>query len=170
MLDKTFAFLQWAETVEGVNNASSGGLFKEALEEVKGLRGLPEIVMLTGSARFKQAFEDEAYRLALAGCIVLGKHVFKPGASWPLDENAKNLIHAIQFRLVDLSNRVHVVNVDSYIGDDTYNVIRYAIKQERAITFLDEHVTLKSSGAKVTSHHFLQATRQRVEFEQATVG
>jgi hypothetical protein len=139
-----------------------------ALQEVKMLRGLPEIVLLAGSARFQQAFADAAYRLALDGCIVLGKHVFKPGESWPLGEREKAVIHAVQFRMCELASRVHVVNVDFYIGQDTYNLIKHAMKLELPITFQEQMVKFLG-GQVVTAHHFLQATRRTVSFETAAL-
>src|SRR5687768_16093987 len=116
MLDKTAAFLE-SEMKYAMKMPESDThrvLFEESMQEVKSLRSLPEIVMLVGSARFERAFQEEAYRLALSGVIVLGKHVFKAGSDWPLDDYGKALIHAVQFRMADLANRIHVVNVDSY--------------------------------------------------------
>lgn len=170
MLDKTLAFLQWVEGVSGAK-AGSSGLYDESLEEVRNLRGLPEVVLLAGSARFQKAFEETAYRMSLEGCIVLGKHVYKAGESWPLPEGAKNMIHAVQFRKADLASRVHIINVDGYIGQDTYNLIKYAIKHDKTITFYEDHVKLLDTHAqRVTANHFLQATRRTAEFEEATTG
>lgn len=163
MLDKTFAYLS---SVRGMQME----LHSEALEEVKLLRSMPEIVLLAGSSKFKQSFEECAYRLSLQGCIVLGKHVFKPGKEWPLPEQAKDLIHAVQFRMSDLATRVHVINVDGYIGQDTYNLIKYAIRNDTPVTFHEDRVRLLGTEGQVTAHHFMQATRRTVEFEEAAVG
>jgi hypothetical protein len=163
MLDKTWAYfeVQYGDRENPIRNA--------AVEEVKLLRSMPEIVMLAGSSRFKVAFEQVAENLALQGKIVLGKSVYKPGDEWPLDERAKDMIHAVQFRMCDLASRLHILNVDGYVGHDTYNLIRYALRVERTITFHEDRVRLLSKeGATVTPHHFLQATRRRVEFEEAT--
>jgi hypothetical protein len=169
MLDKTVAFIEWAEGVQGVNNAASAGLLEAAREEVRLIRSLPLIVVLIGSSRFERAFAEEAERMVLEGQIVLGKHVFKPGREWDRPEQVRDLIHALQFRYVDLADRVHIVNVDGYIGYDTYNVIKYALRADKAITFRERMVKLLDGG-QVTRHHFLQATRQSVEFESATLG
>lgn len=198
MLDKTAAFLEMLDGVHGVVRArpavpDSGrdgegpqffelgtrvdplsqtdiDLHTKAKEEVELLRSLPECVLLAGSSRFKQAFEDEAYRMALRGVIVLGKHVFKPGAEWPVTERERDMIHVVQFRMCDLASRVHVVNVDGYIGQDTYNLIRCAMRKELPITFLEDKVRLRSNGELVTAAHFLRATKQSVEFSQAALG
>jgi hypothetical protein len=168
MLDKTFALLQ-TMGVDPEHYHADKALYDEAVSEVKLLRSMPEIVMLAGSSRFKQAFEQVAENLALQGKIVLGKSVYKPGDEWPLDERAKSLIHAIQFRICDLASRLHVVNVDGYVGQDTYNLIRYAMRTDRTVTFHEDRVRLLAKeGATVTAHHFLQATQRRVEFEEAT--
>ena len=170
MLEKTLAFLQWVEGVSGAK-AGSSGLYDEAMEEVKSLRGLPEVVLLAGSARFQQAFEEEAYRMSLQGLIVLGKHVFKPGDQWPLPEGAKNMIHAVQFRKADLANRLHIVNVDGYVGQDTYNLIKYALKHDKPVTFREERVRLIDKHASlVTAHHFLQGAARTAKFEEAAMG
>lgn len=165
MLDKTFAYLQGHP-----HGDFPSDLWEDACTEVKLLRALPEIVMLAGSSRFKQSFESIAERLALEGRIVFGKHVFKPGDEWPLDEREKDMIHAVQFRMCDLANRLHVVNVDAYIGQDTYNLIRYALRIDRPVTFHEDRVRLlHKDGETITAHYFLQATRRRVEFDEATV-
>lgn len=164
MLDKTWAYFQ--VQYDDRNNP----IRNDAVNEVKLLRAMPEIVVLAGSSRFKQAFEEEAERLALSGSIVLGKHIFKPGDDWPLDERQKDLIHAIQFRMCDLASRLHVVNVDAYLGNDTYNLIRYALRIDIPVTFREDRVRLLAKeGATVTVHQFLQATKRRVEFEEAAV-
>jgi hypothetical protein len=172
MLDKTLAYLESCESMEPYAREVAGyvRLRKDALKEVRELRGLPEIVLLAGSARFQQAFSDCAYRMALDGKIVLGKHVFKPGQEWPLSEREKDMIHAVQFRMCELANRLHVVNVDGYIGQDTYNLIKHALKRELPITFQEQFVRLmRAEAEKVTAHHFLQATKRTVEFELAAL-
>jgi hypothetical protein len=109
--------------------------------------------------------------LVLQGCIVLGKHVYKPGDEWPLDEHAKDMIHAVQFRMIDLCNRLHIVNVDGYVGQDTYNLVRYAVRVDRTVSFHEERVRLLTKeGQAVSTHLFLQGTRRRVEFEEAATG
>lgn len=168
MLDKTFSFLTLLPDFADKERADDTDMFREALNEVRSLRGLPEIVLLAGSARFQQAFSDVAYRFALDGRIVLGKHVFKPGTDWPLSEHEKDLIHAIQFRMCELANRLHVVNVDGYIGQDTYNLIKHAMKLNLVLTFHEQRVKLLQ-GSEVTAHHFVQATRRTVEFELAAL-
>lgn len=170
MLDKTFAFLE-AVGVEQRERIDFYNLLAGAQEEVKLLRAMPEIVMLAGSSRFKQSFEQVAETIALQGKIVLGKSVYKPGDEWPLDDRAKDMIHAVQFRTCDLVNRLHIVNVDGYVGQDTYNLIRYAIRTGRTVTFHEDRVRLLTKeGESVTVHHFLQATTRRVEFDQAALG
>lgn len=168
MLNKTFALLEYMASEPGKWHQHTE-LYEEALEEVRQFRSLPEIVLLAGSSRFQQAFSECAYRLAISGRIVLGKHVFKPGNDWPLSENERDMIHAVQFRMCEIATRLHIVNVDSYIGTDTYNLIRHAIKLELPITFHETHVKLLN-GEQVTTHHFMQATTQRVQFELAALG
>lgn len=174
MLDKTFAFLESERTYHGgamPHNHPHHVLFGEAMEEVKLLRAMPEIVMLAGSARFKLAFEQVAEAISLQGKIVLGKSVYKPGEEWPLSQREKDMIHAIQFRMCDLASRLHIVNVDGYIGQDTYNLIRYALRTDRVVTFHEPRVRLlNKDGESVTSDHFLKATRRRVEFDEAALG
>lgn len=171
MLDKTFAYLQFVNQHCDESHELDPEMRHAALDEVKLLRSMPEVVMLAGSARFKLAFEQVAEAIALQGKIVIGKSVFKPGDDWPLDERAKSLIHAVQFRTCDLANRLHIVNVDGYVGQDTYNLIRYAMRTERVITFHEQSVALldRSGQGEVSAEHFLKATKRRVEFEEAAL-
>lgn len=169
VLDKTMAVLQWFAGGNRIEGDKDSEWVAGAMQEIQQFRSLPEIVLLAGSSRFQQAFSECAYRLAITGHIVLGKHVFKPGADWPLSENERDMIHAVQFRMCEIANRLHIVNVDSYIGNDTYNLIRHAVKLELPITFHETHVKLLN-GEQVTAHHFMQSTKQRVQFDMAALG
>lgn len=165
MLDKTAALLTFIKSMMTNDIYLS---WQDAKAEVDNLRGMPEIVCLAGSSRFREAFEREAERLTLEGCIVLGKHVYKPGEEWDLSERHKDMIHAVQFRKVDLCHRVHIVNVDGYVGEDTYNLVRYAVKHEVPLTFYAPFVkTLHVDGeTEMTVRHFILAAQLRVETER----
>lgn len=160
MLEKTAAYLQIAPSYYE-------DLRVEAKKEVDFFRGLPEIVCLAGSSRYREAFERESERLTLEGCIVLGKHVYKPGEEWDLSEAHKDMIHAVQFRKVDISHRVHIVNVDGYVGTDTYNIVRYALRAGVPMTFYSPFVeTLNAQGpAHMTIRQFLNNASDRNSIE-----
>ena len=168
MLDKAKSFLDYWASQHTEAIVESDQLYQRAKEEVDNLRGMPEIVCLAGSSRFKEAFERESERLTLEGCIVLGKHVYKPGEQWNLTEKHRDMIHAVQFRKVDLCHRVHIVNVDGYVGEDTYNLVRYALKNVVPVTFYSPFVkTLTVDGeTELTVRHFILAAQMRVELER----
>ncbi len=100
----------------------------------------PEIVCLCGSTRFMETFFDEGWQLTLEGKIVLSvgvcKHANHHGAE-VLGPNVVEALDELHKRKIDLCNRVHVLNVDGYIGESTQSEIAYAKKIGRAITYLE---------------------------------
>ncbi len=102
----------------------------------------PEIVVLCGSTRFWKTFQEENLRLTLEGKIVLSvgaattsdeEHI-RQGVLTPEDKVRLDELHK---RKIDLADRVHVLNVDGYIGDSTRSEIEYAFELGKPTTFLE---------------------------------
>jgi hypothetical protein len=131
MLDKTFSFLQAAESeIRAFNDSVTRPLYEEAVAEVKALRTLPVIVCLCGSSRFKDEILAVSEAMTMKGNIVLAPNVFhreleqhdKPGLL--VSDEQKGLLDAVHFRKIDLCSRVHVLNVGGYIGSQGSHVCR----------------------------------------------
>lgn len=102
---------------------------------------VPEIVVLCGSTRFYAEFVRLNYELTMQGKIVLsigfvpgGEHAGDVGCT-PEEKIALDELHK---RKIDLADRVHVINIDGYIGESTRSEIDYAIKRGRPITYVVE--------------------------------
>jgi hypothetical protein len=99
-----------------------------------------EIVTLCGSTRFFAQFQRANYELTMEGKIVLSvgfypkevhgeEHGCTPEQKLELDE--------LHLDKIDLSERIHVLNVGGYIGSSTAREIAYAIGTHKEVTFLE---------------------------------
>jgi hypothetical protein len=172
MLDKTFAFLEWVDHVEGVTNAASHGLYAHACDEVKALRTLPRIICLCGSTRFKAEILAQSERLTMQGNIVLAPNVFgREVDDEGKDDNVlvntfqKSLLDALHFRKIDLADHVYIVNPNGYIGQSTHKEIKYAVRLDKTVLFMEDKVvpldTRRSEPISVV--HYMTSLRQHVQ-------
>lgn len=100
----------------------------------------PEVVCLCGSTKFKDEFRAENRRLNLDGCIVISVSMFGHADGEEFDDETKAMLDRVHKRKIDISDRVHVINKDGYIGDSTESEIRYAIDREKKVTYMEpEH-------------------------------
>lgn len=105
----------------------------------------PTIVVLCGSTRFDDQFQEANYRLTMAGRIVLSVG-FYPHASAEhghgegVGHNSaeKITLDELHKRKIDLADEVHVLNVDGYIGESTRSEIAYAEAAGKPITYLED--------------------------------
>lgn len=101
----------------------------------------PEVVTLCGSTRFKDQFITEQWRLSGEGIVVLSVagfgHVDHPEHDWTTDgSELKRNLDALHFRKIEMSDRVHVIDVDGYIGESTAREIGHALSLGKPITYL----------------------------------
>lgn len=99
--------------------------------------GVPEIVCLCGSTRFAEAYREANRRLTLEGKIVLTVGVFGHDEGVDLDEATKANLDELHRRKIDLADRVHVLNVDGYVGESTRAEVAYAREQGTPVTWLE---------------------------------
>ena len=103
----------------------------------------PKIVVLCGSTRFYDKFQEVNYRLTMAGRIVLSVG-FYPHADAEHGEGAghhcaeKTTLDELHKRKIDLADEVHVLNVDGYLGESTRSEIAYAEAAGKPITYLED--------------------------------
>lgn len=110
-------------------------------------QGLPTIVCLCGSSRFRTTFEVAAMYEALQGRIVVGPGLYGhddyPAGARALtndgdDANAtKQALDALHLRKIDLADEVLVLNVGGYVGDSTAREIQYARLRGKRIRYLE---------------------------------
>jgi len=98
--------------------------------------GIPKIVVLCGSTRFREAFERANHDETLAGNIVLSVGCLTHGNA-DITEEQKARLDALHKRKIDLGHVVLVLNVDGYVGDSTASEIRYARRIGKPIRWLE---------------------------------
>lgn len=104
----------------------------------------PSIVVLCGSTRFYDAFQQANYDLTMRGKIVLSVGFYPHfkaeagghGEGVGHDSAEKVALDELHKRKIDLADEVYVLNVDDYIGDSTRNEIAYARAHHKPVTFL----------------------------------
>lgn len=98
----------------------------------------PEVVTLCGSTRFKDQYTSETRRLTLQGIIVVSVGLFGWDEGRPEDvlgEDVKAGLDELHKRKIDLADRIHVINVDGYVGSSTRSEIEYATAKGKAVTY-----------------------------------
>lgn len=101
-----------------------------------------EIVCLCGSTRFMDNFHEAGWAFTLKGVIVLTvgvcKHAEHHGAEALGPEVAERL-DELHFRKIDLADKIHVLNVEGYIGPSTCREIAYAMSKGKPVEFYEYH-------------------------------
>jgi len=94
----------------------------------------PEVVVLCGSTRFYDQFQEANYRLTMAGKIVLSvgfyphaKAEHGHGEGVGHDSSEKIALDELHKRKIDLADSVLVLNIGGYIGESTRSEIEYAL-------------------------------------------
>lgn len=95
----------------------------------------PEVVCLCGSTRFKDEYLSEQERLTMDGKIFLTVGMFGHSDDVELSPDEKAMLDELHKRKIDLSDRVHVIDVGGYVGDSTKSEIEYARENGTPVTF-----------------------------------
>lgn len=114
-------------------------------------RGRPEVVCLCGSTRFKDAYEAERRRLTMDGKIVHTVGLFGHADNVELSADEKEMLDCLHKRKIDRSDRIHVINVNGYIGDSTQTEIEYAQEHGKKISWLEPRKTTSLQSESMTS-------------------
>lgn len=102
----------------------------------------PQIVVLCGSTRFKDAWYEQGKRLTYEGKIVLSVGDLDTSSAArdvnvPIDPALKAALDDLHKRKIDLADEVLVLNVGGYIGESTRSEIEYGEKIGRPIGYLE---------------------------------
>lgn len=95
----------------------------------------PQIVVLCGSSRFKEAFERTALEESLAGRIVLSLALYAQADSLRLSSKTVKTLHELHRAKIRMADKVVVVNVGGYIGDSTKREIKFAEKLGKPVRY-----------------------------------
>jgi hypothetical protein len=120
--------------------AGRAGDIKASLDAALGPER-PPIVVLCGSTRFYDEFQEANYRLTMEGAIVLSAG-FHPhagaehGRGEGVGHDEKVALDALHKRKIDLADLVYVLNVGGYVGESTRSEIAYAESIGKPISYL----------------------------------
>jgi hypothetical protein len=117
------------------------------------MSGRPSIVVLCGSTRFKELYEEVSVLESAAGKIVLTANInFRDSFHKVLIEeagynpgNLKEVMDKLHLRKIDLADEVIVLSQDNYIGESTSREINYARAKGKCIRYINS-VTTTSLG------------------------
>ncbi len=105
----------------------------------------PRVVVLCGSTRFFDEFQEANYRLTMDGAIVLSVGFYPHataehghGEGVGHDSAQKVALDELHKRKIDMADEVHVLNVGGYIGESTRSEIEYAEAAGKPITYLEQ--------------------------------
>lgn len=122
-------------------------------QERKRCVGMPTIVCLCGSTRFKAAFDDANYKETMAGKIVLSVGFYmhasgnRHGDGVGCDDQQKIALDVLHKRKIDLADEVLVLNVGGYIGESTRSEIAYASALGKPIRYLECARAIEGGGS-----------------------
>lgn len=100
-----------------------------------------KVICFCGSSRFTFEMMMLTWEYAKQGVVALGWYI-KPISEGEQDhhlaekEGCAELFDELHLRKIDLSDEVHVVNVNGYYGDSTKKEIAYAESQGKPVKYL----------------------------------
>ena len=99
------------------------------------------IVTLCGSIRFKGEFETEAAKLTEQGHVVLMPATWEHLPDYRSHDKQyyrKVLLQFIHNQRIDISDRIHIINKDGYVGHSTIVEIKRAERLEIIVTYMED--------------------------------
>jgi hypothetical protein len=100
--------------------------------------GKYKIITLCGSTKFKNEFIAEQKRLTLEGNIVISVGLFgHSGDEEVWSEVTKEMLDDMHKRKIDLADEIFVINPGGYIGKSTRSEIKYALKTNKPVKYLE---------------------------------
>ena len=89
------------------------------------VQGLPKIVCICGSTRFRDEMAEANRKLTLAGCIVVAPAVFQHRGD-AITAKQKRALDELHLKKIDMADAIFVVDPGEYIGESTRHEIEYA--------------------------------------------
>lgn len=111
--------------------------FDTALRRVDNMPGLPTIVCLCGSTKFKDEFIELNKRLTFAGNIVLSVGCFGHADNENIHKH-KEQLDRLHLRKIDLADIVYIIDPGGYIGESTQRELVYARETGKQVRFLSQ--------------------------------
>jgi len=100
--------------------------------------GKYKVITLCGSTKFKEQYLEAQKRLTLDGNIVISVGLFgHSGDNEVWTEGTKAMLDDMHLRKIDMADEIFVINVGGYVGESTRSEIEYALKNGKAVRYLE---------------------------------
>ena len=100
--------------------------------------GKYKVITLCGSTKFKEQYLEAQKRLTLEGNIVISVGLFgHSGDNEVWTEGTKAMLDDMHLRKIDMADEIFVINVGGYVGESTRREIEYALKNGKAVRYLE---------------------------------
>ena len=100
--------------------------------------GKYKVITLCGSTKFKEQYLEAQKRLTLEGNIVISVGLFgHSGDDEVWTEGTKAMLDDMHLRKIDMADEIFVINVGGYVGESTRREIEYALKNGKAVRYLE---------------------------------
>ena len=102
------------------------------------MQGDFKVITLCGSTKFKTDFMEQQKKLTLEGNIVISVGLFgHSGDNEVWTEGRKEMLDKMHFAKIDMSDGIHVINKNGYIGESTRREIEYAKKTGKTVSYME---------------------------------
>ena len=98
----------------------------------------PQVVVILGSSRFKNAILGLTQRETLLGKIAINHGFFHHVDVVPITDKQKRDIDTLMMRKIDLADEVLVCNVNGYLGQSTLAGLEYAKARGKAVRYMED--------------------------------
>jgi len=96
-----------------------------------------KVITLCGSTKFKDEFIKIQKELTLQGIIVISVGIFGHSDGDILTDEIKTMLDDMHKRKIDMADEIFVINKNGYIGSSTKSEIKYALKMNKKINYLE---------------------------------
>lgn len=96
------------------------------------------VITLCGSTKFKKQFRETEAQLTLQGNIVMSLGIFGQSEGITITAEQERLFAKLQYRRIDMSDEIFVIDVDGYIGNSTRREIEYAKDRGKVVRYYSE--------------------------------
>jgi len=106
----------------------------------------PIVVCLCGSTSFYEEFQKASLEETMNGKIVLSigfyshSSIRAHGEKIDISPETRIMLEELQFKKIDISDEVLILNKHGYIGESTKKELDYAIRNGKIVRFLEANI------------------------------
>lgn len=141
----------WSDTAKGARSLLGSidrhpswefPLTRDRLQPIEAKSPRPEIVCICGSTRFIEAMAVFAWKFEKRGILAIGCHLLPAGYGGKPHHQAEaegvaDILDELHRRKIEMCDRVFVINMTQYIGDQTRKEIAYAESLGKPVEYME---------------------------------